>query len=77
MTILMDEILQDIVDQAYGAACLGRIGDFPDRDLISAEVLAELEAAGDLGFKKNAMPCYPFRRRSNSYSAATPICYFG
>ena len=33
MTILMDEILQDIVDQAYGAACLGRNGDLPDPDL--------------------------------------------
>ena len=42
MTILMDEILQDIVDQAYGAACLGRTGDLPDPELIFADVLAEL-----------------------------------
>jgi hypothetical protein len=47
MTILMDEILQAIVDQAYGAARLGRNGDLPDPDLVSAEVLAELEVAED------------------------------
>jgi hypothetical protein len=47
MTIPMDEILQEIVDQAYGVACLGRNGDLPDPDLISADVLAELELAGD------------------------------
>jgi hypothetical protein len=47
MTILMDEILQEIVDQAYDLARLGRIGDFEDRELISAKVLAELEVAGD------------------------------
>jgi hypothetical protein len=47
MTIQMDEILREIVDQAYGAARLGRIGDLPDPDLVSAEVLAELELTGD------------------------------
>ena len=47
MTILMDEILQDIVDQAYEAACLGRNGDLPDQDMVSADVLSELELAGD------------------------------
>jgi hypothetical protein len=47
MTILMDEILQEIVDQAYGPARLGRNGDLPDPDLVSAKVLAELELAGD------------------------------
>jgi len=47
MTILMDEILQEIVDQAYGAACLGRTGDFLDPDMVSAKVLAELEVSGD------------------------------
>jgi hypothetical protein len=47
MKILMDEILQEIVDQAYGAARLGRNGDFADPDLVSAEVLTELEVAGD------------------------------
>jgi hypothetical protein len=47
MTILMDEILQEIVDQAYGAARLGRNGDSEDRELIFAKVLSELEVAGD------------------------------
>jgi hypothetical protein len=47
MTIPMDEILQEIVDQAYGAARLGRNGDSEDRELIFAKVLAELEVAGD------------------------------
>jgi hypothetical protein len=47
MTILMDEVLQEIVDQAYGAARLGRNGDSSDRDVISAKVLTELEVAGD------------------------------
>jgi hypothetical protein len=47
MTILMDEILQEIVDQASGSACLGRNGDLPDPDLVSAEVLTELEVGGD------------------------------
>jgi hypothetical protein len=47
MTIPMDEILQEIVDQAYEIARLGRNGDLPDPDLVSAEVLSELELAGD------------------------------
>jgi tRNA-binding EMAP/Myf-like protein len=47
MTILMDEILQEIVDQAYGAARLGRNGDSENREVIFAKVLAELEVAGD------------------------------
>jgi hypothetical protein len=47
MTIPIDEILQEIVDQAYGAACLGRNGDLPDPDMVSAKVLTELEVAGD------------------------------
>ena len=47
MTILMDEILQEIVDQAYGATRLGRDGYLPDPDLVSADVLSELEVAGD------------------------------
>ena len=47
MTILMDEILQEIVDQAYGAARLGRSGDSEDRDMVSVDVLAELEVDGD------------------------------
>jgi hypothetical protein len=47
MTILMDKNLQEIVDQAYEVARLGRNGDSEDRDLVSADVLAELEVAGD------------------------------
>jgi hypothetical protein len=47
MTIIMDEILQEIVEQAYGAARLGRIGDSEDREMFFAKVLAELEVAGD------------------------------
>ena len=47
MTILTDEILQEIVDQAYEYARLGRNGDLPDPDLVSAKVLSELEVAGD------------------------------
>jgi hypothetical protein len=47
MKILMDEILQEIVEQAYGAARLGRDGDFEDRELIFAKVLSDLEVAGD------------------------------
>ena len=47
MPILMDQILQEIVDQAYGAARLGRNGDSEDRELIFAKVLVELELAGD------------------------------
>jgi hypothetical protein len=43
----MDTILQEIVDQAYGSACLGRTGDLPDPDMVSAKVLAELEVDGD------------------------------
>jgi hypothetical protein len=47
MPILMDEILQEVADQAYETARLGRNGVHPTRDLVSAEMLAELEAAGD------------------------------
>jgi hypothetical protein len=47
MTIHMDKILQEIVEQAYEEARLRRIGDFPGRDLVFAEVLADLESEGD------------------------------
>jgi hypothetical protein len=47
MKIRMDKILQDIVDQEYETARLRRIGDFPGRDLVFAEVLADLESDGD------------------------------
>jgi len=43
----MDKILREIVEQAYEEARLGRIGSFPDRDRVFAEVLAELESEGD------------------------------
>jgi hypothetical protein len=46
-TILMDKILQEIVAQVYEDARLKRIGGFPDRNLILAEILAELESEGD------------------------------
>ena len=43
----MDEILREYADQAYDTARLGRNGVHPSRGRVSAEVLAELEAAGD------------------------------
>lgn len=47
MPILMDRILREYADQAYEAARLRRNGAHPSRGRVSAEVLAELEAAGD------------------------------
>jgi hypothetical protein len=47
MPIVMDEILQEIADQAYEAARLRRNGVRPIPDLVSAKILAELEATGD------------------------------
>ena len=47
MPFLMDQILREYADQAYEAARLGRNGVHPSRGRVSAEVLAELEAAGD------------------------------
>jgi hypothetical protein len=47
MKILLDEILQEVVDRAYGYARLGRTVDLEDREALLAEVLAELEADGD------------------------------
>jgi hypothetical protein len=47
MKIKMDRILQEIVEQAYEEARLGRIGGFPDRDLVFIEILANLESDGD------------------------------
>jgi hypothetical protein len=43
----MDEILQEIVDQAFEASRLRRSGIHTTPDLVSAEMLVELEAAGD------------------------------
>ena len=47
MLILMDKFLAEYADQAYETARLGRNDVHPPRDQVSAEVLAELEAAGD------------------------------
>ena len=47
MPFLMDQILRKYADQAYEAARLGRNGVHPSRDRVSAEMLVELEAAGD------------------------------
>jgi hypothetical protein len=47
MKIQMDEILRDIVEEAYEEAHLRRIGGFPDRNLVFAELLADLESSGD------------------------------
>jgi hypothetical protein len=43
----LDKILQEVVDQAYGCARLGRTADLKGRETLVAEVLAELEASGD------------------------------
>jgi len=43
----MDEILTECADQAYETARLRRNGVQATRDLVSAEILAELEATGD------------------------------
>jgi hypothetical protein len=47
MKIRMDKTLKEIVEQAYEEARLRRIGDFPNRDVVFAETLADLESDGD------------------------------
>ena len=47
MKLLMDKILRECVEQAYEEARLGRGRDIAARDRVFAEVLAELEIAGD------------------------------
>ena len=47
MPILIDEILQEITDQAYQAGRLRRNRVQPASDLVSAEMLGELEGSGD------------------------------
>jgi len=47
MKIRMDKILQEIVKEAYEDARLRRIAGFPDRDVVFAEALADLESQGD------------------------------
>ena len=46
MKFRIDKTLREIVEQAYEEARLGRTGDFLDRNLLLAEVLANLEADG-------------------------------
>jgi hypothetical protein len=43
----MDKILTEYADQALEAARLGRNGAHTTRDLVSAEMLGELEATGE------------------------------
>jgi hypothetical protein len=45
--ILMDQTLAEYADQAYEAARLRRNGVHTTRDLVSAEMLGELEATGE------------------------------
>ena len=47
MPILMDKILRQYAVQAYETARLGRNGIHPAGDRVFAEMLIELEAAGD------------------------------
>ena len=43
----MDKLLAEYADQAVETVRLGRNGVHTDRELISAEMLAELETTGD------------------------------
>ena len=45
MPILMDKILTEYADQAFETARLRRNGVYTTRDLVSAEMLVELEAS--------------------------------
>jgi hypothetical protein len=47
MKIPMDKTLREIAEQAYETAGLGRNGVQTTQDLVSAEMLANLEASGD------------------------------
>ena len=47
MPIPTDKILTEYADQAFETARLRRNGVLTARDLVSAEMLAELEASGD------------------------------
>ena len=47
MPIPMDEILTELADQAFEASRLRRDGGNTSPDLVSAEMLIELEACGD------------------------------
>jgi hypothetical protein len=47
MKFRMDKILEEIVEQSYEEARIGRDRDSVDRDQVFADVLADLESAGD------------------------------
>ena len=47
MRILMDKILTEYADQAFETTRLRRNGVHTARELVSAKMLVELEAAGD------------------------------
>jgi hypothetical protein len=47
MPILVDEILQEVADQAFEVARLRRNGVPLSRERVSAEMLLELEVTGD------------------------------
>ena len=47
MEILLDKILAEYADQAFETARLRRNGVLTTRDLVSAEMLAELEGVGE------------------------------
>jgi hypothetical protein len=47
MPILMDQVLTEYADQAYETTRLGRNGVHTAPELVSAEMLAELEATGE------------------------------
>ena len=67
MQIRMDKILRKYVDQAYETARLGRNVVHPSRGRVSAEVLAELEAARD------AMRCVDCRGQI-AWKATRQLC---
>ncbi len=45
--IHMDSIIRELVEEAWEWARIGRIGGFPDRDRVFADVLGDLESDGD------------------------------
>ena len=50
----MDRIIRELVEETWEWARLGRVGDFPDRDVVFAEALAELENEGDVMRRLNS-----------------------
>jgi hypothetical protein len=47
MPIIIDKILAELADQAFEASRLRRNGAHTTRDLVFAEMLAQLETSGD------------------------------